>query len=108
MAIYACKDCHAEEFVPRHYRRHFGPSACCPKCGAHRLSKLKEPDRIDPMYTGFLNLLERMAGGRLFHCRICRIQFYDRREVGLDKPSAVLPSEAQRPAAQGQAAGDVH
>ncbi len=46
-----------------------------------RVTRLKEPDRIDPFQTGFLNLLERMAGGRLFHCRFCRVQFYDRRPL---------------------------
>jgi hypothetical protein len=32
------------------------------------------------MHGGFLNFLERVASkGRLFHCRWCRLQFYDRR-----------------------------
>ena len=31
------------------------------------------------MHTGLLHLLERLAGGALYHCCFCRIQFYDRR-----------------------------
>jgi hypothetical protein len=31
------------------------------------------------MHRGIFNLLQYFAGGRLFHCAICRIQFYDRR-----------------------------
>jgi DNA-directed RNA polymerase subunit RPC12/RpoP len=54
----------------------------CPVCGSYRVVKLKHPDRIDRMHTGFLNLLERIAGkGQLFHCRWCRLQFYDRRSL---------------------------
>jgi hypothetical protein len=45
--------------------------------------RLKQPDKIDRKHGGFLNLLERIAGGgRLFHCRWCRLQFFDRRRLG--------------------------
>jgi hypothetical protein len=54
--------------------------------------KLKEPDKIDPPYGGFLDFLERLAGGaRLFHCRYCRIQFYDRRRLTTD-PEPISPA----------------
>jgi len=33
------------------------------------------------MFSGALNTLERLAGGRLHHCCFCRIQFYDRRKL---------------------------
>ena len=33
------------------------------------------------MHTGMLNTLERMVGGKLFHCRYCRLQFWDRRRL---------------------------
>jgi DNA-directed RNA polymerase subunit RPC12/RpoP len=81
LAIYSCKDCHAEDNLPRAHQLHRGTTARCPKCGTFRISRLKEPDRIDPMHSGVLNLLEKMAGGRLFHCRYCRIQFWDRRRL---------------------------
>jgi len=82
MAIYECHKCEREEFVPRRFRYHLGPSCRCPICGTHRVVRLKQPDKIDRHHGGFLNLLERIAGrGRMFHCRWCRLQFYDRREL---------------------------
>jgi hypothetical protein len=42
---------------------------------------LKERDRIDAMQTGPVNLLKRLARGKLVHCRWCRLQFYDRRPL---------------------------
>jgi DNA-directed RNA polymerase subunit RPC12/RpoP len=90
LAIYECKNCGSEEFVPRSYKFHFGPNARCPRCGTFRIVKLKEPDKIDPMYIGFLNLIERVAGGgRLYHCRYCRCQFYDRRPTAAENAAAV-------------------
>jgi DNA-directed RNA polymerase subunit RPC12/RpoP len=81
MAIYQCRDCQREEFLPRHYMLHFGPKCRCPRCGTERVIRLKERDKIDPLHTGFLNFTERVAGGKLHHCRYCRIQFYDRRPL---------------------------
>jgi len=79
MAIYQCQRCSEEQVVLRRWRYHFGPGARCPLCGSRRATKLKAPDRIDPMLGGFLNFLERMFNGKLYHCRFCRVQFYDRR-----------------------------
>jgi DNA-directed RNA polymerase subunit RPC12/RpoP len=81
LAIYACKQCHTEDNLPRAHELHRGKAARCPKCGTYRLSRLKEPDAIDPMHTGLWNTLEKMAGGKLFHCRYCRLQFWDRRRL---------------------------
>ena len=82
MAIYECRKCKREEFAPRRYRYHFGPACRCPRCGTYRVVRLKQPDKIDRKHSGLLNLLERLAGhGRLYHCRWCRLQFYDRRAV---------------------------
>jgi hypothetical protein len=82
MAVYECHKCEREEFVPRRFRYHLGPSCRCPVCGTYRVVRLKQPDKIDRHHSGFLNLLERIAGrGRMFHCRWCRLQFFDRREL---------------------------
>ena len=55
---------------------------------------LKQPDKIDRKHGGFLNMLERLAGkGRLFHCRWCRVQFFDRRALATD--AAVPTPEAE-------------
>jgi len=96
-AIYYCKSCDSEEYVPRIFQYRLGPYARCPHCGTYRLSKLKAPDKVDAMQTGFLNFMERMTGGRLFHCRYCRVQFYDRRSRasdGAEEPAAEHPAEA--------------
>jgi DNA-directed RNA polymerase subunit RPC12/RpoP len=96
MAIYECRKCEREEFAPRRYRYHLGPTCRCPVCGSHRVVKLKSPDRIDKMHTGFLNLLERIASkGVLFHCRWCRLQFYDRRPLSADSTKPVEPVKPQ-------------
>ena len=92
LAIYSCRECQHEEFVPRRYRYHFGSQARCPRCGTYRLKKLKEPDKIDPLCGGFLDFLERLAsGGKLFHCCYCRIQFHDRRRLATE-PDAASPA----------------
>ncbi len=81
LAIYECPECHSEEVVPRQYRYHMGPEIRCPRCGTYRLSKLKERDKIDKMAGGIVNLIERLFGGKLYHCCFCRLQFYDRRQL---------------------------
>jgi len=95
MAIYACRHCEREEFVPRRFRYHLGPACRCPVCGTYRVVRLKERDRIDRVHGGLLNLVERIAGGgKLHHCRWCRMQFYDRRKLATELP-APLPSEGR-------------
>ena len=96
MAIYQCRKCKRDERVPRRFRYHLGPSCRCPLCGTYRVSRLKQPDKIDRKHGGFLNLLERFAGkGRLFHCRWCRLQFFDRRGLATE----VTPTAAATPVA---------
>jgi len=91
LGIYQCRRCERVQYFPRHYRFHLGPSARCPRCGTYRIVKLRGLDRIDPMASGFLNWLERRAGGRLYHC-FCRVQFYDRR--GLATETRNPPAES--------------
>ena len=80
-AIYECPACDTEQCLPRPYLYHLGPQARCPRCGTFRLSLRKTRDRIDSMRGGPVNLLKRMIGGKLAHCRYCRLQFYDRRPL---------------------------
>src|ERR1017187_9057443 len=51
MAIYECHKCKRQEFVPRRFRYHLGPSCRCPKCGTYRVVRLKHPDKIDGKLT---------------------------------------------------------
>ena len=92
MAKFRCKACQNIETAPRRYRYHLGNRCRCPRCGTFRITKLKERDKIDPMVGGFLNHVERLMGGRLYHCRFCRIQFFDRRHF--------IPAPMGAPAAQ--------
>jgi hypothetical protein len=96
MAIYECHKCEREEFVPRRFRYHLGPSCRCPVCGTYRVVRLKERDRIDRFHGGFLNLMERLMGGRLHHCRWCRMQFYDRRKLASELPAPTQPLTARQ------------
>ena len=45
-------------------------------------NKLKVRDKIDPMERGFLNILEKWAGGRLYHCKFCRDSILGSAKVG--------------------------
>jgi hypothetical protein len=94
MAIYECRKCQREESVPLRYRYHLGPTCRCPECGTYRVKRLKQPDKIDPKRGGLLNLLERWAGkGRMFHCRWCRLQFFDRRDLAAGVADAAPGAE---------------
>jgi ssDNA-binding Zn-finger/Zn-ribbon topoisomerase 1 len=95
LTIYECPKCETEEFVPRLYTYHFGENARCPRCGSFRPTKLRERDKIDQMQWGFSNLVERWAGGRLYHCCFCRLQFYDRRSLA-ERPKAEKAGEGSR------------
>jgi DNA-directed RNA polymerase subunit RPC12/RpoP len=101
MAIYRCSHCKEKQVVPRPWMYHLGPAARCPICGTQRITKLKTRDRIDPMYRGFLNLVERLTNGQLYHCRFCRVQFYDRRHVVLAQEARTARETAESaPSAQ--------
>ncbi|HWB96023.1 MAG TPA: hypothetical protein VG672_04960 [Bryobacteraceae bacterium] len=45
-------------------------------------------DHIDPMYRSILSWIQRWMGAPLFHCRYCRIQFYDLRRQLLPEAQA--------------------
>jgi hypothetical protein len=105
MAKYQCRGCNHAEAIPRPYRYHLGNRCRCPRCGTYRITKLKVRDKIDPMQGGFLNLVEKWAGGELYHCRFCRIQFWDRRAFTPyvapavnATPDSATPAEDREPA----------
>jgi len=104
IAVYECKECHAEDYLSRRYQLHRGKAARCPKCGTYRIVRLKEPDRIDPMHKGLLNSLEHMAGGKLYHCRYCRIQFWDRRRLASEVAAEEAAAAETEAAAEAQTA----
>ena len=99
LAIYACRKCDRRIPAPRSHTFHFGGACRCPKCGTFRVVKLKTRDKIDPMYGGPLNWLERLSGGTLHHCCYCRVQFYDRRPLDPGAARSEVPEGFQREAA---------
>ena len=70
---------------------YFGSHTRCPVCGTGRLSRLGERDRIDRMHRTLFQFVRFPFGARLYHCRICRVQFYDRRTCRNDAPLPAGP-----------------
>lgn len=93
MAVYECEKCHTRKPEPRWYALYLGDYPRCPRCGTFRVTRLATRDRIDPMYRSLFSMAQRLFGADLYHCRYCRIQFYDMR-------GPVAPEERARPAAE--------
>jgi hypothetical protein len=53
--------------------------ASCPRCRGFDLTRLSKPDRVDSFDRNPVRLAQRMFGARLYHCWLCRVQFYDLR-----------------------------
>jgi hypothetical protein len=81
MGVFECPTCKQIQRVARRYTFYLGEEARCPLCGTLRLRMLMERDHIDRMLKNPINALQRWMGGKLFHCRYCRVQFYDRRRL---------------------------
>jgi hypothetical protein len=92
MGVFECRQCKEVSRVARRYTYYMGPRARCPLCGTFRLRALMVRDHIDRMLHSPMSMLERIFGGRLYHCRYCRAQFYDRRPLA--EESAVKSSLA--------------
>ena len=97
-AMYECGKCHTRKPEPRWYALYLGDYPRCPRCGTYRVTHLLARDKIDKMLTGPINYAQFLLGADLYHCRYCRVQFYDVRkpvapEVG-DKAAAVGPVAA--------------
>ncbi len=76
MAVYQCKKCGTRATHPRGWMWYFARRNRCPRCGTERLKTLSQPDHIDRMSWNLFRPFARL-GPTLFHCRYCRIQFYD-------------------------------
>lgn len=87
MGLFECPQCKEVRKIARRYTYYLSDEARCPLCGTYRLRLLAERDHIDRMSHNPLSLLQRMMGGHLYHCRYCRLQFYDRRPQ-VEQPAA--------------------
>jgi hypothetical protein len=56
---------------------YFARETRCPLCGTDKLTRLSRPDTIDRFHWNLFHLVHRFVDTRLYHCRYCRIQFYD-------------------------------
>lgn len=67
----------------------------CPICGTERLQLRSERDHIDRLYQTPSDRLRRLfvADMQLYHCRVCRLQFYD---IGQAAQPAVQETAAAR------------
>jgi DNA-directed RNA polymerase subunit RPC12/RpoP len=80
VAMYECGTCHTRKPDPRWYALYLGDYPRCPRCGTYRLTRLATRDKIDQMQKGLVNWAQFLWGADLYHCRYCRVQFYDVRK----------------------------
>ena len=80
-AAYECRHCRARQQQGHWYSFLFGDISHCPRCGTHRVQRLRDVDRIDRMYRNPISYLQKFFGGNLHRCSYCRLQFYDVRDV---------------------------
>ncbi len=100
--MHECRQCHTRKPEPRWYALYLGDYPRCPRCGTYRLTHLSTRDKIDKMLKGPINYLQFLWGADLYHCRYCRVQFYDVRKPVApdtkDKPAAAASAPAEAPA----------
>jgi hypothetical protein len=69
-------------WVGRNVLGHAAPErrcASCPDCGRARLKRYQNSDRIERRSQTLWSTLSQLLGGKLYHCPLCRVQFYDLR-----------------------------
>jgi cytoskeletal protein CcmA (bactofilin family) len=71
----------------------------CPNCGTERVQARSERDPIDPVYRTPSSMVQRLLGAplQLYHCYVCRVQFYEAGETAPAPPvnnGAPAPREA--------------
>jgi hypothetical protein len=75
------------------------PHVACPECGTTRVRRLARRDRIERLADVPWSTIQRHLGGKLYHCALCRLQFYDCRKQAADRtpilPPAVTPLTAK-------------
>jgi hypothetical protein len=66
----------------------FGEPICrCPNCRTQQLARRWKRDHIDRLSHSPWSMLQRVLGAQLYHCRSCRLQFYDWRPLRVESPS---------------------
>lgn len=88
MAIYKCESCGDRSTHPRGYLWYLARETRCPRCGTAKLKRLAAPDGIDRMIWNLVRPFRFLFPVRLYHCRYCRIQFYDVERTGAAAPTS--------------------
>jgi rubredoxin len=78
-ALFMCRDCGRKLAIPRLQGILPSLHRCCPRCQGTKLSRLKHRDPIDSLYRNPISRLQALLGAPLWHCSLCRLQFYDLR-----------------------------
>ncbi len=74
---------------------YFASETFCPFCGTHKLHRLAEPDRIDPLRWNLFSFTRWIFHPYIYHCRYCRIQFYDIPRAGNGNGARVISTQKQ-------------
>ena len=81
----------------------------CPSCGSERVHLRAKRDRIDRVTQTPSDLVKRLftADMQLYHCYVCRLQFYDARAAAEPpaQKAAEAPAEPDTVVAQPESAG---
>ncbi len=76
-AVVRCSGCQRRFTAGQSWTFMFRTYVNCPKCGQTRLDRRRTQDGIDRVYKSPLSWLQRFLFAPIYHCRDCRIQFYD-------------------------------
>jgi hypothetical protein len=79
-SVHRCRACDSRErrpYLPMTLSRF----ARCPECGNEQLRTLRKRDPIDRLHRNPFSRMQSLAGGRLYYCLFCRLQYYDLRQL---------------------------
>lgn len=94
-SIHECEQCKARQVNRKSFKIDFHSSRC-PHCRTERLTVFKKRDGIDKLYKGPLSILQGLLGANLYHCPVCRLQFYDLRGLSETAESTKRSEGRQR------------
>ena len=77
LAAYRCQGCGARYQLSVASRVQLARWAKCPRCRQQNIRAIRRIDPIDFKRGGVLNFFHKVCGGQLYHCWLCRLQFYD-------------------------------
>ncbi len=80
-----CRTCDRRIGQKHLFYNYFKWTTRCPCCGGAVLEKRVKADKVDRLLWNPYRLAQRLLGGGLFHCELCRVQFYDLRGMGCER-----------------------